>query len=279
MFDRPVIDAIRRHAIEAFPREACGVVAGGAYRRLDNVHDEPERHFRIAARDMAEALGQGLEAVVHSHPGGPDCPNADDMASQIATAVPWGIVSTDGANATEPFWFGDQAPVPPLLDRTFRHGVTDCLSLIRDLYRLPRAAVEAQLGVKDWPFDAVTIPEFPRTWEWWLRDGEANPNFYETCFAAAGFTEVDDGPKVGDVFRLRTPKSRVANHAGVYLGRGLAIHHLTSKLPVDPTRLAKRDPVGSWSNMLREYRWLRHAGSLSSPTGGSLPPANPATRP
>jgi cell wall-associated NlpC family hydrolase len=62
------------------------------------------------------------------------------------------------------------------------------------------------------------------------------------------------------VFRLRTPKSAVANHAGIYVGRGLAIHHLTSRLPVDRTRLAKRDPIGKWSNMIREYRWLRYRG-------------------
>jgi proteasome lid subunit RPN8/RPN11 len=260
MFERPIIEAIRQHAIAAFPREACGYVAGGTYVPCENFHPQPEKHFAIALKDIAEARGLGLQAIVHSHPGGPDCPSSDDMAEQVAQAVPFGIVSTDGKAATVPFWFGDQAPIPPLLNRTFRHGVTDCLSLIRDIYRLPRQEVEAQLGIKDWPADGAAIPEFPRDWEWWTETGDKNPNFYQACFEAAGFVEVDDGPRTGDVFRLRTPKSAVANHAGIYVGRGLAIHHLTSRLPVDRTRLAKRDPIGKWSNMIREYRWLRYRG-------------------
>lgn len=250
MFDRPVIEAIRRHAIEAWPREACGLVVAGEYVPCANLHAEPDGHGTIGVAELMAARARGLEAVVHSHPKAAedahyiDYPSAVDMRSQLADAVPYGIVCTDGETATTPFWFGDQAPMPPLIGRGFRHGVTDCLSLIRDWY---------------WSERRIRIKEFPREWEWWLETGDANPHFYRDCFAAAGFVEIDGAPEPGDVFRVSL-RSATPNHAGIYLGGSMGLHHLTSRLPVDPTRLSLREPIGRWSGLIQEHRWLRYRG-------------------
>lgn len=263
MLHPKVIAAAQAHAIEAFPRESCGMLIDGVYVRCRNVHEKPEQAFRIAADQWADAFIAGdVQAVIHSHPGGPDYPNADDMTSQVATALPWAIICTDGKIAGPPIWFGDQAEMPPLLGRGFRHGVTDCLSLIRDTFRLDRAEAAAQLEIAGWPFDRAFIPEFPRDWEWWLKDGAENPHFYRDCFGAAGFVEVEDGPLIGDVWRVTLPvpgmKSATPNHAGIYLGGNIGLHHRAGGLPVDHKRTSRRVVLGAYADLIRAHKWLRY---------------------
>ncbi len=229
--------AIRAHALSAFPAEACGVIKGGAYVRCRNVAADRTQAFRIATRRLTSL--SPVEAIVHSHPGGPDCPSGDDMRQQVATAVPWVLVSTDGRGCLPPVVFGDGAPIAPLVGRGFRHGVTDCYSVIRDAYRLERG---------------IVLPEFPRDWEWW-RDGA---DLYRDGFARAGFRRLAEGERQApwDVFLAQTPKSPVPNHGGLYLGNGEILHHLTAKLPVDPTRLSCREPGSRWQTYVTH--WLRY---------------------
>jgi proteasome lid subunit RPN8/RPN11 len=231
--------AIQAHALATYPEEACGVIKDGQYVRCRNVAAAPRLSFRIAARRLASLMP--VEAIVHSHPDGPDSPTADDMRQQIATAVPWIIVSTDGRNCTEPFIFGDGGPVPPLVGRGFRHGVTDCYALIRDAFRIERT---------------ILLPEFPREWEWWLQDGD----LYRDGFAEAGFRRLkeNESPQPWDVFLAQTPRSSVPNHGGIYVGDGLILHHLTARHPVDPTRLSAREPGSRWQAHVTH--WLRYQG-------------------
>jgi proteasome lid subunit RPN8/RPN11 len=265
MFGPAVIEAARRHAIAEYPREACGVVCGGAYIPCANAHAKPAEHFQISADEMAAAWSRGLQAVVHSHPTKPELvpfgpiPSEHDMRQQIAHAVPFGIIATDGKIASEPIWFGDQCPIPPLRGRGFRHGVTDCCSLIRDYYRLERD---------------VTFMEGPRDWEWWLpgKDAEGNPiepkNLYLECYETAGFVRIDGSERQpGDVvlieictgeLRRAGMKPGTPNHGAVYLGRDIMLHHLTARHPVDPTRLSCEAPIGVWRNHI--HSWLRYRG-------------------
>jgi len=230
---------IQVHAVAAYPHEACGVIKDGAYVRTANVDADPEQGFRIASCRLNDL--QPIEAIVHSHPDGPDCPTAADMRGQIATAVPWVIVSTDGKGCLPPFAFGDPVPVPPLVERGFRHGVTDCYALIRDGFRLERD---------------IVLPEFPRDWEWWLAGGD----LYRDGFAQAGFRSLGEAesPEPWDVFLAQTPRSPVPNHGGIYLGNGEILHHLTARLPSDPTRLSRREPGSRWQRYVTH--WLRYEG-------------------
>ena len=125
------------------------------------------------------------------------------------------------------------------MGRGFRHGVTDCYSLIRDYYRLERD---------------VVLPEFPRDWEWWCNEQD----LYRDGFGKAGFERlVDVDLRPGDVF-LAQIRSGVPNHGGVYLGDGLALHHLAARLPVDATRLSRREPIDRWMKFISH--WLRYTG-------------------
>lgn len=78
-----ILDAVRRHAEETYPRECCGLVLEDGVHRAENVQDElhaedPERHprtartaFVLAPRDQlrlarAHRDGRAL-AIYHSH--------------------------------------------------------------------------------------------------------------------------------------------------------------------------------------------------------------------
>ncbi|MFP8968564.1 NlpC/P60 family protein [Pokkaliibacter sp. CJK22405] len=224
-------EQIRSMALEAFPREGILLITQQNAFVAENVHPEPELAFQARAADMNRAQAEGLMAVVHSHPNGPDCPSADDMRGQLSTAVPWGIVSCyDGERCGQPFWWGEGVPVPPLIGRGFRHGVTDCYSLIRDYY-----AQEL----------SITLPEFPRDWEWWQK-GET---LYLDGLEHADFVPVSAAEIApGDMFYC-TIRSKTPNHGGVYLGDGLALHHLTGRHAVDASQLSCREPI---------HRWMSH---------------------
>lgn len=237
---------IQQHAIRSYPEECCGLVVGDKYYPSVNLAPEPDpaqpektsrlNTFKISSKAMLAARKIGLQAIVHSHPDGLDVPSAADMAAQIENVVPWILLKTDGEFASTPCVFGDSAPIPDLMKRTFRHGVTDCYSLIRDFYR-------QELN--------ITLQEFPRDWDWWHHDQK----LYEEGFPVAGFYKVDPAElQYGDMF-LANIRSKTPNHGGVYVGDGMILHHLTGTSPVE-NRLPKRDLACRYQNYI-SY-WLRH---------------------
>lgn len=232
MFDATVIAAAKAHALAAYPAESVGFVVAGAYEPQVNLAAAPGETFRVEDAAYLDAVARGLEAVLHSHPDGHDHPSRLDMEQQAATGVPWGICTVRNGIVAEPFFWGGRTPVPELVGRVFRHGVTDCYALIRDWYRLERG---------------VALPEYARDHEWW----QAGQNLYLENFTDAGFVAytLPDGaePAVGDVF-LGTVRSPVPNHGGVYIGDGLILHHLQD-------RLSRREPVYSWRKFITH--WLR----------------------
>jgi len=175
-------------------------------------------------------LDPAIEFVMHSHPDGSAWPSERDMRQAWAMGRPWGIAP----RGMELFLFGPEVPVSPILNRPFRFGVTDCYSLVRDV--LAR--------------DGIQIREYPRTWGFW--SGTFPKPLYEDHVEREGYRLLEPSEEwhkleKGDVllFRLR---SRVANHAGVYKGGGLMVHHLGSGAPYDPTRPATVVPLERWRN-------------------------------
>lgn len=241
------VKAAQLHALEAYPKESCGVVVDEVYHRCENVAENPELDFKISVQEYARFDSMGvLKAVIHSHPNALAAPSAADMQGQIASGVVWGIVSTDGERASEPFLWGDQLPIAPIIGRPFIHGISDCFSLIRDCFRLGKVELAKQ-GVTEWPYDPVVFPIYPRNDEWWAH-GE---NLYEDNFGKIGWREItQDQVRPGDAFMLKV-KSDKLNHAGLYIGNGLILHHL-------PTRVSRREPVGIWARSADI--WLRWEG-------------------
>lgn len=248
MFDPSVTVAAKTHAVAEWPRESCGLVTPAGYVACKNIAAKPEDDFEIAPEAY---IGADVLGVIHSHP----CtdkrellrePSAADMRGQMASAVPWGIIQSRSGWASEPLWFGDMLPIPPLKGREFINGVTDCYSQIRDAYRLG-----AENGIANWPHAQVLLPDFPRDYAWEHQGG----SLYADNFAAAGFARITDKQvEVGDVFlaQIRSPRSNpTPNHGGLYIGNGLIQHHLAR-------RLSCQDVGARWRPFITH--WLRYQG-------------------
>ena len=212
-------EKIRLHAVAEYPRESCGLILStGEYLPCENMAPDPEHDFRIAVKEMA----RNIAAVVHSK-------NRHLLRENAVSYLDY---------AERPFFWGDGLPVTPLLGRQFRHGPSgtdgrgDCYALVRDWYQLARG---------------ITLPDFPRDNDWW-RNGD---DLYTAHFADAGFRPLraDELPDTGDVAMIIVPRSAVVNHAAVYLGDGLIMHHLYNRLSV-------REPVGRWQRHI--VRWVRY---------------------
>jgi proteasome lid subunit RPN8/RPN11 len=228
--------AMREHAIQAFPNEACGLLTPDGYIPCDNVHEKPEGFFRVphAMQRQHQVL-----ACFHSHPNGRDEPSADDMRAQLDAALPYGLCACDGQRATEPWFWGPGLDIPPLEGRRFRHGPSgtdgrgDCYALIKDWYKL------------EWGID---LPEWPRDNDWW-RYGR---NHYLDLYEASGFARLPGGeaPIRGDLALARIGALAVPTHGAIYLGDGLMLHHL-------PNRLSVIEPCARWARQV--VCWIRHA--------------------
>ena len=193
---------------------------------------EADDQFVIAPEDYAAAADAGeVVAVFHSHDGLPEPSGADRSACE-ASGVPWYILGLPSGLWAE---IRPGAPIlSPLLGREFVFGRQDCYSLIRDWYLAERG---------------VVLPDFARTWDWWLR-GE---NLYEAHYATAGFVECrHDDLREGDVLLMQIGRSAVPNHAGVWMSDDTVVHHL-------PKRLSSRDPMDGYLRAAIR-RCLRYVG-------------------
>lgn len=229
------VEAIRAHAADAYPREACGLViierGRERYVRCRNAAVTASEHFVLPAEDFAAAEARGdVVAVVHSHPDFPATPSAADRVSCEASGLPWHIVSwPDGDLQTiEPC--GYEAP---LVGRPFAHGVLDCWSLVRDWYARERG---------------VALRDYERRDNWWNEGADLYMQHYAEVggVVVPGITDMQTGDVI--IMQVRAP---VPNHAGVYIGDGLILHHLYN-------RLSSRDVYGGyWQECTRVI--LRYA--------------------
>jgi proteasome lid subunit RPN8/RPN11 len=246
-----IISAELRASVDAyvlaeFPKEACGFVVDGAFVPAQNIALDPEQDFLVSNVDYLRAKNTGkLQAILHSHPNGPLHPSKADMKSQVNTDLPWIIVMSDGKTVHYDWtiWGGD-TPVPPILGRTFLHGVRDCYSLIRDTYRLGREKLAFQNIV--WPLDPIELPEGPRDDEWW---NVTDDDLYTDNFKPAGFFEIEaKNIRPGDIFFMKI-RSEKMNHGGVLLNNFQIMHHL-------PLRVSRREQAGIYG--ANAAMWIRH---------------------
>lgn len=229
MFGTEVDVAARAHALADHPHEACGIVVGDSYLALPNNAENKSETFALPEDTFARYEVRG---VVHSHcaPRHQRAPSASDMRGQIDTAVPWGIVLTDGKDAAPVLWWGDQVLDQPIMGRRFVHGVTDCYGLVRAWF---------------WQHRQAKLADVVRDDNWWLGDGD----LFRQRFVAVGFAPVDPADAdVGDVMLIRLPAHAHPHHCGVIVDRVKFLHH-------PPDNMPKYDLIGRW----RPYvtHWLR----------------------
>lgn len=230
--------AIRAHAAEAHPRECCGLVAviKGRERYIPCTNAaQGTEHFVLPAEEYAAAEEKGeILAIAHSHPNAPAQPSQADKVACEASGLPWHIVRVDlvdGApQAGEMVTIEPCGYKAPLVGREFSHGVLDCYQLIVDWYARERG---------------ISLKQFNRPDGWW-DDGKSD--LYTEGFPQAGFRRLkeDEPVEVGDVILMQIrSKNMVPNHAAIYLGDGLMLHHLYG-------RLSSRDVYGGmWRDSTR----------------------------
>lgn len=227
--NKKVIAAIKAHAIAEFPKESCGLVVKKGrsitYRPCVNRHDKPHEAFRIARQEYAEVRSEGFEVVgiAHSHPNASSKPSAGDLVALEESQLPWFIVSTfldlEGDRsvlAGEVMRYDPTGFVHPLEGREFVHGVLDCYAIIRDGYK-------QECG--------IDLPDFEREDGWWEKEG--SESLYLKNFEAAGFEVaisersrfLTDMRKY-DVILMEIASKAGPNHAALYLGDGMIIHHM-----------------------------------------------------
>ncbi|PCK05045.1 MAG: hypothetical protein COA42_18655 [Alteromonadaceae bacterium] len=239
VFNEEVLSQAMQHASDVYPEESCGIVVDKQYIKAKNIATQPEDRFEIS-RNFLETYKSKIEAVIHSHPDGPYYPSQADMQGQISSQVPWGIIHVDKGLARKPFFWGDSLPIAPLKGRPFQHGISDCYSLIRDYYRINKN---------------VVLDDFPRDWEWW---SDKNFDLYNTNFRGQGFEIIDPSDvQEGDAF-LAQIRSKVINHAGVYVGKGLILHQLGNRHGYSEANPSCEQPVHMWQRFIRY--WVRFKG-------------------
>lgn len=216
-----ILDDIRAHAFTESPKECCGVVVvkRGKFKYIAcrNISRNGHDTFILHPEDHANAEDQGeIVRIVHSHPYASPEPSEADLVGCSAGTVPWLIMNHPLGHYVEIEPNGYRAP---LIGRTFVHGVIDCYTLAVDYYK-------QELDIE--------LPHFERNENWW-NTGE---NLYVDNFEKAGFIRVSDAPRKHDAFLMQI-RSPVPNHAAVYLGDELILHHMHS-------RLSTRDNYGGY---------------------------------
>ena len=244
--------AILAHAAAEAPRECCGLLialpddAGLVYAEAANMVPEGEHgqfHMDPAVWALVDELGGQPAAVVHSHPHTSANPSMADRAMCEASLLPWLICGWPSGHFVELQPSGWSAP---LEGREFAFGVLDCYTLIQDWYR-------RTLG--------VDLPDFARTDGFWRR-GE---HLYRQGLEEAGFDVVDTrDPQVGDGLLMRVDSPEVDNHAAVYLGNGMMLHHLYGA----PSRVERWD----WPWQRRTTAIVRHVSQMGGPTAPAVTP-------
>ena len=210
------------HATHDSPFECCGLVlvhkGKQIYHACNNIAETPDEHFILDPLDYAEAEDKGeIVAILHSHPVSRPEPSEADRVACEKTGLPWHIVNP---NTREWGYCEPCGYELPYVGRKFVHGVVDCYALVRDWY------------AKEW---GLHLRDYDRRDQWW----EKGENLYLDNFAKEGFREIS----VSDVERgdliLMNLVSPVPNHAAIYLGDQLVLHHVQG-------RLSSRDVFGGY---------------------------------
>lgn len=211
-FSNSVIRASQDHAASVFPNESVGIVVNDEYVALENTHENPENHFRIAPEVLVEYEGQ-IQSVIHSHnvDKHPGHPSEADIATQMQWNIPFGIQLINSQGPGNIIWYGDQLPTAELLARPYVFGVYDCFSIWRDYYRI-------ELG--------ISLPNIPRDENFYLN----GQNLYVNNAKSFGFEQVDnDDLQENDIILLRIRSKEIPNHGVVFLGGDQGLHHMPYK--------------------------------------------------
>ena len=196
---------IKSHALREYPNECCGIIHNNKYISLVNEHPNTKDAFLIRPETLFDFEKNGdIQAIVHSHINYPHA-SEQDQTQQTMLDIPFGIVNCISNNiAQDPFWFGDTLPIQDLISRPFIQGVYDCLSVVRDYFRLQE----------------IIIPNVSREFEFWKK----NIKLVENSLSKYSFHPIDfKEAKRNDVLIY-------SGHVAVIVNETEVLHHYVNKL-------------------------------------------------
>jgi len=246
-----------KHAEREYPKESCGLVYKASYLHWDQPVDDqlayfPCRNlsvekdlFYIHPEDYAECEDRGdVLQVVHSHPNYPPEPSQADLVACEQGNLPWTIIGWPSKKYRQIVPKGYKAP---LVGRQFTFGLLDCYTLIRDYYK---------------EVVGITLNDYERENYFWER-GE---DLYEENFRKEGFEEVEFTDIKKHDLILMAIKSKVINHAAVFLGHRnfngktevpVILHHVQDRLSEEVVY------GGFWHKNMRKV--IRHKDFIKCP--------------
>ena len=211
-----------QHAKAELPKECCGLVAivkgRSRYYPCKNLAETPDEHFILDPDEYekVEDLGE-IIAIIHSHPTTNHAPSQADLVACEKSGVPWFVINpkTELWGYCEPKGFE-----LPYVGRIFSHGLIDCYSLVRDWYKREFK---------------IELSDYHRRDKWW----DNGMNLYVDNFEKEGFTEIPfEELDYADLILMHL-ESDVPNHAGIYIGGQMVLHHVQG-------RLSSRDVYGGY---------------------------------
>ena len=101
LVDFQVLDC-KKHIIEEYPYEACGVIIKGKYYRCKNIAENPEYSFIMDTRDLSNAMDIGtIEYIIHSHINDSAKASLEDIRYMSYFSANWIIYSCTNNKITE----------------------------------------------------------------------------------------------------------------------------------------------------------------------------------
>lgn len=207
-----MLEDIRSHFEDAYPREACGVVGivKGKKRWFPcrNVAEGCE-DFVMCSEDWFRIRQQAdVLAIVHSHPDASSEASENDINNCNALQVPYWIFSYPEMDLNK---VAPETVQNTLIGREYAFGIRDCFEASRD-WLIEKAN--------------ITIPaRAPFEDDWWERDLDY---FTEERIRGWNLVKVDEAQE-HDVL-VFSVEAEVGNHCGVYLGNDVFFHHAVNRL-------------------------------------------------
>lgn len=211
------IEVFKQHVLEEYPKEAVGIVVEGDFLPLANIASSPFDSF-LVEKGIFLTYENRIQEILHSHTytasvdEDPRTPSKPDMILAKSTKVTQGIVHTDGVEVSDILYFNKKTP-HKLLGRVYISGVYDCFTIVRDYF----------IFTHNYYIDIL-----PRSSNWLHED----PMYMVENLDKQGFIQVDHHasipPEIGDVLVFAFGTKQLS-HLGVYVGRGMFIHHLNNR--------------------------------------------------
>jgi len=207
-FDHKLINQAVEYCRSQLPYEACGIFTDDEFIPYENVAEDRLTSFRIE-EDLYS--NDEVKCIIHSHNDSPAC-SYRDKENQQNMGIPYGIINFKDEITKHVIFFGDTLEIEPLKGRPYFWAAFDCLTLVRDYYRIN--------------YD-ILLPDPPKKWGFWEDDIPMFEGFLKDS-KQIHIIELHEAEE-GDIL-LYNSVGKYINHCGILLDGGLALHQFVNRL-------------------------------------------------